>query len=792
MKFLLHIILLLSCIASVCQADWDELKLWYDEPASEWVESLPVGNGRLLATNQGGVYREVIQMNEDTIWSGGARITDNPEGAEYLPVVRQLIFEGKYAEAQKICQEKMMLPHHAHGVHTYQTLGNLILNFEYNRPSAEVEDYRRELDLDRAVSSVSYKLDGVTYTRELFSSVVDNCLVVRLSCDSADGMYLDAVFERPNVTVRHEGKNLLVIAGTATDKGNDQSGGVAYEAQIKILNENGSISPIKDGLRIAGSHQVEIRIVAATDYHGQNPHTECVGQMEALLSRDFSGLLSDHLEEHRRLFRRVDLQFEHKYSMQGIGMVMFEQMTTDELQLAYRQGLEVPGLLEIYFQLGRYILITGSRPGTQAINLWGKWVSTIDPAYNADYHTNINIPMNYWPALATNLAECNEPFFDLIDELRPNGRNSARVTYDAGGFVAHHATDAWRITGAVGRPTHGMWVLTPAWGAHQMWKHYLYTGDQEYLTSKSWPVMKEAAEFFIDYLVEDPRTGFLVSGPSTSPENTFRYARGKSASISMAPTMDMQIISDLFANCISAGEELGMDTEFTDTLAEMKSRLQPMRIGSDGRLMEWMMEHEEPRPGHKHCSHLWGLCEGSLIHPQETTELAQAARKSLDFRVEHGSAITPVFRGNTAWIIRSFVRLWDGNEAYKHLRYMIGSSSTRNLFAVSGQGLSRNMWETDANLGCTAAIADMLVQSHAGTLYLLPALPDVLPEGAVRGLRTEGGFEVDIEWADGKLKKATIHSLDGNDCIIANGERKVALATESDCSYSFDTQLNKF
>lgn len=324
-----------------------------------------------------------------------------------------------------------------------------------------------------------------------------------------------------------------------------------------------------------------------------------------------------------------------------------------------------------------------------------------------------------------------------------------------------------------------------------MWKHYLFTDDKEYLSSKTYPIMREAAEFFMDYLTEDPNTGLLVSGPSTSPENTFSYASGKSASISMAPTMDIQLIRDLFNSCIQASEELGIDSGLRKSLKEMSSRLQPMQIGSDGGLMEWMHEFEERRPGHKHCSHLWGLCEGSLVHPSNTPELAAAARKSLDYRVENGSAITPVFRGNTAWIVRSYVRLGDGNEAYKHLRYMIGSSSHKNLFAVSGQGLIRNMWETDANLGCTAAIADMLLQSHAGFIDILPALPEALPQGSVKGLRAEGGFEVDIQWKDGRLESVDILSLLGKECRIRYGQLLLAFPTEKGARYRLDRTLQQ-
>lgn len=780
---------LVLCACAGPSLSASDLKLWYESPASEWIYSLPVGNGRLLATNQGGVRHEVVQLNEDTVWSGGIdEDRDKPGAYEALQEARQLLFAGEYKKAELLVNEKLLTPHHAHGAQTYQTLGALNLFFEYGDKMLRASEYRRELDLDTAVSSVSYKMSEAGYTRELFSSPVDQVIVLRLSSDHPGGLRFDAIFDRIGASVETK-DNRMIISGTATDLGNPDSGGVNYAAQIEVRTDAGQLSAIKDGIRVAHAKVVEIRMVAATNFRGDNPRAICEQQISAIRDKSFASIKQDHLAEHQRLFRRVELNLPQTARIKRLGPYNQREAPTDQRIEALRQGLPDPELIALYFQFGRYLLISSSRPGTQAINLWGKWIDRIDPWYNMDYHANINIPMNYWPAQVTNLPECHAPFFDLIDELRPQGRVTAHKTYRARGFVAHHATDAWRYTAAVGRATHGMWSMTPAWGAIQMWQHYLFTEDRDYLAEKSYPVIKEAAEFIVDYLVEDPRTGYLTTGPSNSPENTFIAPNGDRASISMGPAMDLQLVEALFRSCIEASQKLDIDEPFRNELEQLKSRLQPLQVGEDGRLMEWSLPFEETEPGHKHVSHLWAVCEGDLINPIETPELAVAAHKSLDHRVEHGSAQTPVFRGNTAWIIQSYARLHAGEDAYQVLRYLIADSSYSNLFAISVQGLRRKMWETDANLGATSAIAEMLLQSQAGSIHLLPALPAALHTGSVKGLRAQGGFEIDMEWKDGELQRASVRSLKGNICILRLGDKVIEFETEAGQEYSMDGAL---
>lgn len=769
----------------------NDLKLWYKHPAREWVESLPIGNGRLLATNQGGVRHEIIQLNDDQLWSGKPEDKDNPEGSKYLNEVRQLLFDGEYKKAEMLAAEKMMLPHNAHGVHCYQTLGDLHLYFEYGNRRLEAENYRRKLDLDKAISSVSYQMGDVEYKRELFSSAVDHCIVVRISASQPESINLSAIFKRENAKIESLKNAIIRISGQATDKGNPNSGGVNYEARIQIKNNGGTIAPEQGGFRIEKANSLEIRIVSATDFRGDNPAEKCQARLEAIKHKSFEAIKADHIAEYQSLFGRVKLELLQTQKLRRMGMTKVAELPTDERIAVFRQGIPDPELIALYFQFGRYILISNSRPGTQAINLWGKWINSINPRYNADYHTNINIEMNYWPAQSCNLSECNQPFFDLMDELRPAGRKSAKVTYGARGFVAHHATDGWRFTGAVGRPTHGMWVMTPAWGAHQMWQHFLFTRDTVYLRNKLYPIMKEAAEFFVDYLVEYPKTGYLVTGPSTSPENTFIAPNGETASLSMGPTMDLELVNDLFSNCIEASKVLDSDEAFRLKLAQMKARIQPLQIDKNGRLQEWIEPFGEVEPGHKHVAHLWGTCEGNIISPLITPKLAKAALKSLDYRVENGSAQTPVYRGNTAWICQSYARLFQGDKAYEILKYMIANSSYPNLFAISVQGITRKMWETDANLGCTSAIAEMLLQSHAGCVHILPALPSALPDGKVKGLRARGGFEVEIRWSKGSLDSVTIKSLNGENCKLKYGEKEIEFETQKGGIYNFDSVLNK-
>jgi alpha-L-fucosidase 2 len=782
MSIIRIIVVCVLCIGASINAIAEDLTLWYQQPAKEWTAGLPLGNGQLMAVVQGGIQRERIQLNEESVWTGKPMERDTPDGAKYLAPVRQLMFDGKYAEAQRLVEEKMLGIRLDFGMHTYQTLGNLELVFTHPQQSAAVSNYRRELNLDNAVAKVSYTLDNATYTREVFVSPVDQALIVHLTCDKPGRLTFDAKLSRPGGVVETLAPDRIAMHGLATGRSATGWRGVNYEAQLQVTAFNGTLSEIKKGIRIEHADTVILRLAAATNYRSENPRTLCEKRLSAAGKKSYPELREAHVTEHQRLFRRVSLD---------LGDSDAESIPTDERLKAFREGAVDPQLIGLYFQFGRYLLISSSRPGSMAVNLWGKWASSLDPAYNADYHININIQMNYWPAEVTNLTECHEPFFDLLDSLRTRGRITAQKTYGARGFVAHHATDAWYYTAAIGNTPYGMWPMAPAWSCQHLWEHYLFGGDREYLAKRSYPIMKEAAEFFLDYLVEHPKTGYMVTGPSTSPENRFNTAEGEVVSLSMAPTMDNQLLRDLFSNTIEASKVLDIDAPFRRQLENLQSRLMPMQIGSDGRLMEWSEPFREHNPGHRHISHLWGLSPGNQITPDGTPGLAEAARKSLDFRVANGAAASPEYRGITAWIMNSYTRLWDGDTAYKHLSTILAESSWPNLFAVGVRGRDRKVFETDVNFGATAAIAEMMLQSHTGAIHLLPALPSALSTGSVKGLRARDAFEVDLAWENGALKTVTIRSLKGNPCAIKYGNRQIEFETSAGQEYRYDGTLQQ-
>jgi len=750
----------------------------FNEPAKVWEETFPLGNGRIGIMPDGRTDRSVFVLNEISVWGGSKQNADNPEAGKSLPEIRDLIFAGKNDEAEDLMDKTFTCGGPGSGggsgyrkpYGSYQLFGNMVL--EYDGCEGEISDYRRELRLDEAVADAAFTRNGIRYTQETFASYCDDIAVIRIAADAKGAVSFKLSLNRDsNIPLKEGWKPVCTVEdGDLMYRGNCFSGkegedaekltGMAFGGKLRVILPKGGQLTSEDGksLSISGADEALILLAMKTDYFGDDIEAVLAAQMDAAAAKSYKALKRDHIAAYRKLFGRVDVDFGHDIER--------EQMAIPERLAAFKQDHNDPSLLSLYYQFGRYLLISSTRPGTLPPNLQGLWARTIRTPWNGDYHLNINLQMNLWPAETGNLSELQLPLVEWTEKQVESGRHTAQVFYGARGWVTHILGNLWEFTAPGESPSWGATNTSAAWLCEHLYTHYQYTLDKKYL-EEVYPVMREAALFFVDMLIEDPNNGYLVTAPTTSPENGFYLPNGKRASICAGSTMDNQIVRELFTNVIEASQILGVDSAFADTLAQRRSRLRPTTIGEDGRIMEWSEPYKESDPHHRHVSHLYGLYPANEISVVQTPELAEAARKSLEARGDESTG------WSMGWKVNFWARVHDGDHAFKLLTdllnpvrpdapesYHNGGGTYPNLFCAHPP------FQIDGNFGGCAGISEMLIQSQAGCIEILPALPSAWKDGSFKGLCVRGGAEVSATWKDSKIQTAELKAKTDGEFLV--------------------------